>query len=179
MCRSRSRTVIALRRGTRWRALRTETTTFLNSGMNFGHGVVKAEAALFVKHHHRDSRDGLGHRVDAKERSLGHRRARLQILNPDGFEICNLPASRNGRDGSGNPLFRDVAVQQIGGLAQTCGREASGFRRRARRLLPCSHGHNQKPVDSATSAQLNLRICAGFVIACQFAFECRPLAGWL
>ena len=99
----------------------------LEFGDELGDGIVELEAALFVKHHHRDRGDGLRHRVDAKERSLGHRRARLEILNADGFEICDLPASRHGRHGPGNPLLGDVAVQQIGRLTETRRREPGGI----------------------------------------------------
>ena len=60
-----------------------------------------------MQHHHRNGGDRPGHRIDAKERSFGHRRSRLQILNADGLEIADLPMSRHSRHGSGDPPLRN------------------------------------------------------------------------
>ncbi len=131
----------------------------LELGDESGNGIVELEAALFVKHHHRDRSDGPRHRVDAKERSFGHRRARLQILNADGFEIRDLPASRDGRHGAGNPLLGNIAVQQSGRLTETRGRQAGRFRRHASCLLPrCRRRRrrNGDRRDQQTSSMLSL-----------------------
>ena len=137
------------RRRTRCGARLAGHNDVLEFGDERGDRVVEGEAALFVQHHHRDGRHGFGHRVDAKERPLGHRRLRLEILNADGFEVCHLAASRHGRDGPGNPMLRDVSVQQIGRVTETRSREPGGVGpgarslARHRRRLGSSKGHRR------------------------------------
>ena len=115
----------------------------LEFGDERGNSVVESEASLFVQHHDRDRGDGLGHRVDAKERPLGHRRPRLEILDADGFEVGHLAASRHGRHRSGDPMFRDVSVQQIGRVTETRRRKPGGLGPGARSLARHGPGSSQ------------------------------------
>ena len=83
---------------------------------------------LVVQHHRGDGRDGLGHRVDAEQRALGHRRARLEILEPHRLEITDPAVPRDGSHRAGDPLFGDIAVQQGGGFVETRGGKTNGLR---------------------------------------------------
>ena len=82
-----------------WPPGASTTFTSPNSGRYFDTGIVEPELALLVQHHHRDGGDRLGHRVDAEERPRRHRRAGLQVLHADGFEVrrpsrCARPRRR-------------------------------------------------------------------------------------
>jgi hypothetical protein len=124
-----------LRRWARRRTLLARYDDVLEFGDESGDGVVEGEATLFVQHHDRNRGDRPGHRVDPKQGSLAHRHARLHILNTDCFEVSDLPTPRDGRHRSGNPLLRDVAIQQFSCFTKASRRETGCLRTDARRVL--------------------------------------------
>ena len=74
----------------------------------------RARTSFVVQHHRRDRRHRLGHRVDAKDRALGHRRARLEILHADSLEVGELAVAGDSRDSAGDFLLGHELLQQIG-----------------------------------------------------------------
>ena len=65
------------------------------------HRIVELPLAFLEQHHHRDAGDRLGHRVDAEDRVLLHRRAALQVALAGGLELHDLAVLRDHRDDAG------------------------------------------------------------------------------
>ena len=148
MCRSRSRTVIGRAGATRRRALRTEDDDFPELRDESGNRIVEIEAALLVQHHHRHRGDRPGHRVDAKQRTRRHRRSRRDLLNPHGFQVADVPASRYAP-----PRRLRSAVRRRIGLAVRSPREdarATGRRPRGSTRVGCCAA-----IDTARAAANN------------------------
>ena len=87
------------------------TTTSVNSGRYARHRIVEVEPPLLEQHHHGDRRDRLGHRVDAEERALAHRRARCQILIADRRRVREVAVAREHRHGTGSLPCVDMRLQ--------------------------------------------------------------------
>ena len=90
----------------------------LELGQKLRRRIGEAELVLLDEHHDGDSGHGLGHRVDAEERPLGHRRLRFEALQPDRLEVDELAAPRDGGDGPGDlPIGHELPQQRRGQLA--------------------------------------------------------------
>jgi hypothetical protein len=94
------------------RAVGQRDCHLLELGQVLRNGIAEAGAPFFDQHHGGDSGDWLGHRVDAEERALGHRRAGLPILHADGLEVFDLSGARDGGNRAGDFLFLDVALEK-------------------------------------------------------------------
>jgi hypothetical protein len=93
-----------------------------------------------MEHHGCDRGDRPGHRVDAKERTVGHLPLALEILNPDRLQIADLPVPCDRGNGSGDPSLGDEFFEQRRGRTerlpvQTCLGSRNG--RTLSRASPC------------------------------------------
>src|SRR6476469_8230741 len=113
-----------MRRSTRWIGDH-DSAEF---GEVSGYRIVEGESMLFVQHHRRDRGDRFGHRVDAEQRALRHRRARLEILEADSLHITEATVPRDGSYSTGDLMFADITVQQVGSFVETRGSKADGLR---------------------------------------------------
>ena len=65
------------------------------------HRIVEREPAFLVERHQCDARDGLGHRVDAENRVLGHGHAVRDVLFAVRLEVRDLAVPGNDGDDAG------------------------------------------------------------------------------
>ncbi len=83
-----------LARGRPRGAVRRRHDDALELGDELRDRIGQGKAAALVQHHRGDRRHRLGHRIDAKQRAIGHRRAGLEVLH------AGRPADRRAcRDG--------------------------------------------------------------------------------
>jgi hypothetical protein len=98
-------------------------------------GVVEQDTAILDQHHHRDRGEGLGHRVQAEDRVLGHRRARLRIALAERLEIDDLAPPGHQPDRARVAALGDLALHDLGDAGEPRRGEADLLRLRARQPL--------------------------------------------
>ncbi len=76
------------------------------------HGLVELKMAVFIQHHQRDARDGLGHRVDAEDGIFMHVLVGFDVHLPLAFEVGYLPLSGDNCDRAGQLSRLDVVLCQ-------------------------------------------------------------------
>ena len=93
-----------------------------------GDGVVEDEVAVLDQHHDADRDDRLGHREDAEDAVMRHRRAGGRILPADRVEPADLAAPRHHDGGPGEGALVDLALEGIRHPLQAGAREPDRFR---------------------------------------------------
>jgi hypothetical protein len=74
--------------------------------------LIEPQPAFLYQDHRRDGRDRLGHRGDAKDRIVPHRRAAGEVLRADRIEV-RLAGPAHGGDDAGRRALLDVARQDV------------------------------------------------------------------
>ena len=94
MCVIKSRIMIGRTGATRLPSA-SRTFTAPKAGMVFRHRVDQCEAPFLEQRHQRRADDRLGHRVEAKDRVGGHRRARLLVPPAELGRMHDFAATRD------------------------------------------------------------------------------------
>jgi len=96
--------------------------------------VAEDEPALLDEHHGGDRGERLGHRVQAKDRVLRHRRAGPRIALAEALEVRDLALARDEDDRTRVPTARNLGLQHLGDTRQPLRGESDvfGFRSRQR-----------------------------------------------
>ncbi len=94
----------------------------------FGDGVAEQEMAVLDQHHDADRDDRLGHREDAEDRVLRHRRGGRRALPAERIEPADLavPRHHDGRAGDGSLV--DLALEGVRHALQPWRRKPERFR---------------------------------------------------
>ena len=79
----------------------------------FRNGVAEQEMAILDQHHDADRDDRLGHREDAEDRVVRHRRARRRALPAERFEPADLAAPRHHHGRAGQGALVDLALERV------------------------------------------------------------------
>ena len=91
----------------------------------FRDGVAEQEMAVLDQHHDADRDDRLGHREDAEDRVVRHRRARRRALPAERFEPADLAAPRHHHGRARQRPLVDLALERIRHALQSDGGEPS------------------------------------------------------
>ncbi len=91
-------------------------------------GVAEQEMAILDQHHDAGRDDRLGHRKDAKDRIVRHRRGGRRALLAEGFEPADLTAPRHHRGHARDGSLVDLALERIRHPLQPDGRQPERFR---------------------------------------------------
>ena len=78
----------------------------------FADGIIQRDLSAVDQHQRRDAGDGLGDRMDRKDRIRRHRRAGIDIALAEAFEIDRLAMLLDQHDRAGNPPRFDFAVDE-------------------------------------------------------------------
>ena len=115
----------------------------------------EAKGPLLIKHHEGDTGDRLRHRVDAKDRVLGHRRTRSDVLVAERFEVGDLAVARDHRRDAGELTVVDELLHAGVEPFEALARHADRFRRDDRqvsRTLRCDVGNDGSIAGSRSQA---------------------------
>ena len=94
----------------------------------FGDGIAQDEVAVLDQHHDADRDDRLGHREDAEDAVMRHRRGCRRALPADRIEPADLTAPRHHHRGAGEGSLVDLALEGIRHPLQADARQPDGFR---------------------------------------------------
>src|SRR6266536_4230208 len=94
-----------------------------------GNRIVGQPLAFFVKNHHCDASNWLGHRVVAKDGVLRHGRMRLDITLAVNAVVHDLAVAREYSDGPGQLLLVDFVLNDLVKNSEPFAGKAGGFRR--------------------------------------------------
>ena len=103
--------------------------------------LVHHQPAFFVEHQCGDGDHGLGHRSDAEDRVLRHRRARGRIEVAERFVVRELALTCDREDRAGQRARRDLGVERSADALQAVARETEGVR-----LFESESGHGIRSV---------------------------------
>ena len=102
------------RDGGRSRAVRTRHADTRRTPADTSTPDRERDSSLFDQHHDGHGRHALRHRVDAEQRLLRHRDARLERLRADGLQIRELAVARDRGDRAGNlPLLHELLSSAV------------------------------------------------------------------
>ena len=82
-------------------------------GNVFADGIVELDLAAIDQHHRRKAGDGLGQRMQRKDRIRRHVDAGIDVALAEPFEIDRLAVALDQDDGAGNLPLRDLVVEKI------------------------------------------------------------------
>ena len=94
----------------------------------FGDGIAEDEVAVLDQHHDADRDDRLGHREDAEDAVMRHRRGCRRALAADRIEPADLAAPRHHHGRAGEGALVDLALEGVRHPLQADAREPDGFR---------------------------------------------------
>ena len=94
----------------------------------FGDGIAEDEVAVLDQHHDADRDDRLGHREDAEQAVMRHRRRSCRALAADRIEPADLAAARHHHGRAGQGSLVDLALEGIRHQLQPLGRQPDRFR---------------------------------------------------
>ena len=93
-----------------------------------GDGVIEDEVAVLDQHHDADRDDRLGHREDAEQAVMRHRRRRRRALPADRVEPADLAAARHHDGSSGQGSLVDLALERVSTSVAAACRKPDRFR---------------------------------------------------
>ena len=91
-------------------------------------GIVEQEVAVLDQHHDADGDDRLGHREDAEDGVVRHRRGGRRALLAERVEPADLAAARDHHGRAGQGSLVDLALEGVRHALQADGRQPERFR---------------------------------------------------
>ena len=125
----------------------TATFVSLNSGMKRDTGSVETDLPFLDQHQDGDAGDRLGHRGDAEDAVLPHRRLRLEVHHPVRLEVGDLAAPRHDGHAAGDLPGADVALDHLVDPLQPLGGQTDVLR------PPVRDGGRQRQRDGANQCE--------------------------
>ena len=122
-------------------SLRDTHLHILHRRQMFRHRIVKLQLAVFNQQHRRDRHHRFGHRVDAENRVLRHRRRSFFILKTDRFVIDQLIFAHDHHHCARQLALFDFLFEHLGDFRESLGGKSHRGRRGWRRGLRIGAEH--------------------------------------
>ena len=107
-------------------------------------GIAQHQPPLFDEHHRGDRRERLGHRIEAEDRVLRHRRSRDGIALADALEVGDLPLAGHQGDGARVLATGYLGLHDLGRPREALGREPDFLGLGGRQAVGPDEGREQK-----------------------------------